>query len=93
MEGLPRIILEIMSLSKCIIASSIGPNSEIIEDGKTGFLVPPNDPEALAQKIDYLLSHPEVAQRMGKEARKRVEKLFDISLNVKKTEELYDQLS
>jgi len=92
MEGLPRIILEIMSLSKCIIASSIGPNSEIIEDGKTGFLVPPNDPEALAEKIDYLLSHPEVAQKMGKEARKRVERLFDISLNIKKTEHLYNQL-
>ena len=91
-EGLPRIILEIMTLSKSIIASAVGPTLEMVEDGKTGLLVPPNDPQSLAEKINYLLSHPEVAQKMGKEARKRVERLFDISLNIKKTEHLYNQL-
>lgn len=91
-EGFPRIILEIMTLSKPIIASAVGPSLEMIEDGKTGFLVPPNEPRSLAEKIDYLLLHPEIAQKMGKEARKRVERLFDISLNIKKTEHLYNQL-
>jgi len=91
-EPFGRVILEGMIFSKPVIATSHGGPLEIIEDGISGFLVLPNNPEALAQKINYLLSHPEVAQRTGKEARKRVEKLFNISLNIKKTEYLYNQL-
>jgi len=91
-EGFPRIILEIMLLSKPLIASKVGPTVEMIEDEITGFLVPPNNPEALAKKIEYLISHPDIGKKVGQMARRRVKECFGIETNVRKTEQVYNQL-
>ena len=91
-EPFGRVILEGMIFSKPVIATAHGGPIEIIEDGISGFLVPPNDPNALAERIDYLLSNPKSAERMGKEAWKRVEKKFRIEINVDRIECLYINL-
>ncbi len=91
-EGLPNAMLEAMALSKPIIASSIAGQSDIVEDAKTGFLVAPGDTTALAERISYLLHSPNIAETMGAEGRKRVEKIFNIKNTVASLEALYSDL-
>jgi len=58
------------------IGTSVGAAPEIIADGETGFIVPPNHPEALAEKICTILSSPDLAAEMGRRGRKRVEERY-----------------
>ncbi len=78
-EGLPNVVLEAMAVGKPVVATDVGGTREVVEDGVTGFLVPPRDPRALAEKILWLLDHPEAAEKMGLEGRRRVENFFSLS--------------
>ncbi|NCE65446.1 glycosyltransferase family 1 protein [Pseudoflavonifractor sp. 524-17] len=69
-------ITEAMSHGRPVIAMNSGGPSEIVLDGKTGFLLEPRDDEALAERMEFLLSHPEEAKRMGLAGQKRYEKLY-----------------
>lgn len=91
-EPMGRVVLEGMTFRKPVIATNHGGPVEIIEDGKSGFLVEPGNPEALAEKISLLLEDREMARRIGENARKRVEERFGIESNMKKLEEVYDSL-
>jgi len=91
-EPFGRVILEGMALGRTMVATNIGGPAEMIEDGVSGFLVPPNDPEALAQKIDYLLEHPERRDETGRAATIRVERKFRLEDTVKNMEQLYSTI-
>jgi glycosyltransferase involved in cell wall biosynthesis len=71
-EGLCLVALESMACGTPVIATRCGGLVEVVEDGVTGFLVPPNDSGALKGKIQYFLDHPEIARSMGQAARERV---------------------
>jgi glycosyltransferase involved in cell wall biosynthesis len=88
-EPFGRVILEGMIFSKPVIATAHGGPLEIIEDGVSGFLIPPSDPKALANKIEFLISNPAVRQQAGSFGRKRVEDYFNLETNVKQIEQLY----
>src|SRR5262249_61588037 len=60
-EGLSNSIMEYMALRKPVVATDGGGTRELVVDGETGFLVPPENPDALAAKIEYLLDNPDVA--------------------------------
>jgi starch synthase len=62
---------------------------EIVIDGVTGFVVPPNDSRALREKIEWLKNHPEKAHAMGKAARQRVIEKFTWSSVVKRCLQIY----
>lgn len=62
---------EAMRCATPVIASRLGAVPEWLEDGKTGLLVPPNDPKLLAEAIDRISLHPSVARAMGAHARRR----------------------
>ncbi len=66
-------ILEAMAMGRAVICTRTKGHVDVIQDGRTGILVSPGDPEALRQAIQYLWNRPEEAERMGKEARKQVE--------------------
>ena len=68
--------LESLSCGTPVIGTVIGSLPEIVEDGVTGFLIPPNDPAALREKIHYLLSNPFLSSEMGKRGREVVLKRF-----------------
>ena len=91
-EACSRAILEAMACSKAVIAINDGGNPELIDDGKTGFLIGPDSLEELAEKIIGLLTDEQRRRTMGQEARLRVEKLFDVKRNAKKTQEIYLEL-
>ena len=60
-------------MGKAVICSRTKGQLDIIQDGRTGLFVPPSDPKALRDAIQYLWEHPDEAERMGKEGRKYVE--------------------
>lgn len=64
-EGLGRVIVETQYMAKPVVATAVSGNVEAIEDGKTGLLVPPKDPEELAKKVSGLLNDPEKGRTMG----------------------------
>jgi glycosyltransferase involved in cell wall biosynthesis len=91
-EPFGRVILEGMVFSKPVIATAHGGPLEILEDDISGFLIPPNNPEALAKKIEQLISYPYNAKNVGQMGREKVKGCFSIETNVKKIEQLYTQL-
>jgi glycosyltransferase involved in cell wall biosynthesis len=72
-EGLPNVVLEAMAHGKTVIATPVGGIPTVIEDGKTGLLVPVRDTAALRAAIERALGDPKLRRRLGRAARKRVE--------------------
>ena len=88
-EACSRAIIEAMACGKPVIAINDGGNPELVDDGKTGILVRPNDREALATAIIVLLSDEGKRAAMGQEGRRRAEQLFDVKRNAKETQAIY----
>ncbi len=72
------VILEAMAMGKAVICTRMKENGkhDAIIEGKTGVFVPYADPVALRDAIEYLWNHPEIAEKMGREGRKRIEEEF-----------------
>jgi glycosyltransferase involved in cell wall biosynthesis len=84
-------VLEAMALSRPVIASRVGGIPEMIEDGVTGLLVPPADPEALAEAIVRLLSDHPFADMLAKRGHDLVHDRFCVELMTSQIETLYDE--
>jgi glycosyltransferase involved in cell wall biosynthesis len=92
-EGMPMVLLEASATELPIVATNVGGNREVVLDGKTGFLVPPKDPEALAQAMLRLMSLSEEERwRMGKLARQHIEAHYSLDRVVNQWEALYREL-
>jgi len=91
-EGCPVALLEAMACGKACIATDVPGSRDIIENGITGMLVPPEDPDALASAIRKLVENPDLRQRLGDAARKRIEEHYTIEKEVAAHEKLYLEL-
>ena len=92
LEGLPRIVIEAMAMKRPIVATDIdGVREELRHEG-TGLLVPPADPKALAEAVLILLDDRQRAERLGREARKDAEQLFDLKHTLANVEKLYEEV-
>ncbi len=91
-EGLGVAVLEAMAAGKAVIATRVGGLPELVHERVTGLLVPPRDPQALAQSIAQLVSQRHVVQRMGSKARERVQQYFTMEQMAKKNEDYYFEL-
>lgn len=78
-EGMPTSLMEAMSCGVPVVATSITGVPELVEEGRAGLLVPPENPEALAERIERLLSDPALGRKMGEEGRKRIESDFPLT--------------
>jgi len=78
------VILQAMAMGKAVICSKTRGQRDHVEDGKTGIYVPVGDSRALHEAIRYLWDNPEVAERMGREGRKRVEQYHTLDQFVHK---------
>lgn len=76
-ECLGLSMVQAMATGKPVVGSNINGIPEVIVDGETGYLVPPNDPAALASRIGYLLVHDEERKSLGKKALMRAQERFD----------------
>jgi glycosyltransferase involved in cell wall biosynthesis len=87
-EPFGLVLAEGMALKKPIVATRVGGVPEVIQDKVTGLLVPPKDPQSLAQAIMTLLQDRNLCISLGEAGRKRVEAFFDIKKMVDKIESL-----
>jgi glycosyltransferase involved in cell wall biosynthesis len=84
-------ILEAMALSRPVVASNVGGIPEMVEDGVSGLLVPPGDPDALATAIARLLLDHSLADTLGRAGHDLVHDRFCVELMVKAIETIYDE--
>ncbi|MDE3180889.1 MAG: glycosyltransferase family 4 protein [Acidobacteriota bacterium] len=91
-EGLPLIAIEAGGVGKAIVATAVDGTPEVVMDGITGLLVPPNDSGRLAEAIVTLLADEGLRKRMGANARSRAEAFFDIRQQASQTAALYESL-
>jgi glycosyltransferase involved in cell wall biosynthesis len=78
MEGISLTLLEAMAAGKPIVATKVGGNEEVVADGRTGLLVPPEAPAALADAILAMLLEPRTAEAVGRRGLARVRELFSV---------------
>jgi glycosyltransferase involved in cell wall biosynthesis len=91
-EGFPIAALDAMAAGLPVVASSVGGVPELIEDGRTGWLVPPRDVEALASRLRLLLNNLELRLAMGTAAQTRVRDHFSLAQMTDNFRKLYDEL-
>jgi glycosyltransferase involved in cell wall biosynthesis len=91
-EGSSLSSMEAMAAGKPVICTAAGALPEVVEDGEVGLVVPLRDSKSLAQAMRYLLENPEVRNRMGKAAAKRASMLFDLLVETRAYEDLYESL-
>lgn len=73
-EGLPNSIIEAMAMGKPVVATSVGGIPDVIVDGFNGLLVPPKSADKLAHNILYILTHPDIAEALGRNAMASIKK-------------------
>ena len=88
-ELLGQTLLEGMACGTPVICTNVASMPEIVEDGVTGFIVPPHDPVELGQKLRWLRDHPREAEEMGRAARRRVLETFNWPAVVHRCLKLY----
>ncbi|MDZ7379823.1 MAG: glycosyltransferase family 4 protein, partial [candidate division KSB1 bacterium] len=88
-EPFGRVILEGMMSGKPVVAASAGGVPELVEHGRTGLLVPPGQPEALADAIAGLLGSADARRAMGERAKSWAEQRFSLARHVQEFERLY----
>jgi len=91
-EGISNTILEAMASSLPVVATDVGGNAELVEHGRTGFLVQQGDPAVLAAAIRRYIDDPALRREHGDAARRRCEALFSIDSMVNNYLEFYDNL-
>ena len=91
-EGMGKALVEAMALGKPVVASRVGGIIDLVDDGVSGFLVPPADPQALADRILFLLENPETARRMAARA-SGTAAAYSSAAMVRKIEALYADLA
>lgn len=77
-EGIPTALIEALACEIPVVSTNYGGIPELVQDGISGFLVPERDFDAIAERLEYLILHPDVRQRMGKSGRGTVLKNHDM---------------
>lgn len=88
-EGMPNSVMEAMGLGKCCVVSAVNGNNELIRDGIEGVLINPGDPVALYEGIKKVADNPELAMKLGLNARKRMSESFSEARMMDKVEEFF----
>lgn len=91
-EGLPVSILEALAVARPVVATAVGGVPSIIRHEETGLLVPPGDPDGLAEGIDRLLQDPQLAAGLGTSGRDLVESDYGLEAMVRATEAVYAEI-
>lgn len=89
-EGLSMAILEAMMAGKPVIATRVGGNPELVIDEETGFLVPPRDSQALADRLITSLTSKQQSATFAERGKRRAEGQFSLQTMVSSYQSLYD---
>ncbi len=91
-EGFGRVLIEAMAMGKATVATRTGGIPEVVENGVTGWLVPPGDVRALAEAVVALLKDEARRREMGQKGYDKVKALFDLRKTVAQVEEVYGEI-
>jgi glycosyltransferase involved in cell wall biosynthesis len=89
-EGMPNVIMEGSAAGLPVVASQVGAVPDLVEDGITGFLVPPNQIDPLADRLQKLLVDPELRQRMGQAGIEKMDREFNVEAMVTRMKKVYE---
>jgi len=90
-DGIPNVFLESMAMGVPVLATRVSAIPELVEDGRTGLLVDPGEPEAMAQSMVKLLSDAELRHRIIDTAGQRVREEFDNQKLIQKLAEIFKE--
>jgi glycosyltransferase involved in cell wall biosynthesis len=85
----PVVVLEAMAMARLVVATDVGGVTEQLTDGEHGFVVPPGDPEAIADRVLAVLDDPMRAESLGRAARERVVQRFSVEAIADRTQAVY----
>lgn len=88
-DALPTVLLEAMAAGRPVVSTTLEGVDEIVDSGRTGFLIPQHDSAGLAQAIDRLLTDSALRTEMGQAARRKAEKIFNLRENVAQLARLF----
>jgi glycosyltransferase involved in cell wall biosynthesis len=92
-EGMPIVLLEAAAAGLPIVATGVGGNAEVVRDGETGFIVAPNNAEALGAAMLRLMALPDAERRtLGERGSEHVRALYGLSRSLDRWEELYGEV-
>jgi glycosyltransferase involved in cell wall biosynthesis len=91
-EGMPNALLEAMAAALPVVATGVGAVPEMIEDGRQGFVVPPQDPQAIAAALDRLSWSPDLRKEMGRRGRETAKGSFSPAAAMDRLVALYESL-
>ena len=91
-EGISNALMEYMVLGKPVVATEGGGTAELVTDGEVGYVIPSGNVAVLAEKIHFLLDHPETAQQLGDAGKKRIYQDFNLDRMTAEYIELYQKL-
>jgi L-malate glycosyltransferase len=89
-EGFSNVILEYLAASRPVVVTDVGGAREAVQDGETGYVVPPRDPNTMAERIIHLLERPALAHAMGTRGNEVIRTKFSSQAQLTRTEQLYD---
>jgi glycosyltransferase involved in cell wall biosynthesis len=89
-ENFPRVLVESFARGTPVIASELGALAEIVNDGENGFVVPPGDADALADRIERALSRPDRLAELGANARVEFERKYSAEPGYRNLMEIYE---
>ena len=91
-EGLSGAVRESLAVGRPVVATDVGGNRELVRDGETGLLVPPDDAGALAAALERLLADPALASRLAENGARFVRENLTVERMVGETERLYREV-
>src|SRR5271165_4348840 len=90
-EALSNAIMEAMGCGCCVVASRVGGNPELVEDGKTGLLFESGDSNALAEQLRRLIEHEQLRQTLAAAGAEKISIRFSIQTSANRMQEIYDE--
>jgi len=90
-EGMPNVVMEAMAMAKPVIATDVNGARELIENEKTGMIIPPKNPQAIAEAIQQMLCSPEKMKTFGENGKQRVANYFTMEQMVNNLENYLQQ--
>jgi glycosyltransferase involved in cell wall biosynthesis len=88
-EGFPRVIIEAYACGIPVVASRLGSLSELVEEGKTGSLFSPGSADELSEVMGRMILDPDMACRLGQEARRTFEEQYTAARDHERLEAIY----
>ena len=91
-ESFPNAVMEAMAASLPVVATDVGGTNELVDEGVTGYLVPPGEGGVMAERLARLCNDADTRLKMGEAGRRRIVERFTVDLMARKFEKLYQSL-